>query len=73
MYKLVEQLAEQLAKKYFLDKDALLNKSSNIMYINLGNGLVEVDKKTHLSKCISTEKEKITAFTAIQSLLYCIH
>lgn len=73
MYKLVEQLAEKVANKYSLDKDALLNNNSKIMYINLGNGIIEFDRNNHLSKCITQEKEKVAVFDAIQTLLKYIH
>lgn len=73
MKALIEQIAEKLAKKYSLDKDALLGQSKDLMYIDLGSCLVELDKHTHLSKCISTESKMISAVNAVQSLLQCCY
>jgi len=70
MYELIEELAEKIAIKYsFLDKDALLGKNPNIMYLDIKSGLLEIDRKTHISKCISKEEKVINLFNAIQTLI----
>lgn len=71
MKELISQVAEELAKKYSLDKRALLNQNPDIMYINTGNELIELEKLTHLSKVITKDVRKIRIFDAIQTLLGC--
>ena len=73
MCELIEKLAEKIANKYSLDKEALLNNNPKIMYMGLGGGIVEFDRNTHLSKCITQEKEKVEVFIAIQNLVKYIH
>lgn len=70
MYELIEELAEKIASKHFLNKEALLNKNQDIMYLEVsGDSLLEVDRHTHLSKCISKDPQIINLFNAIQTLL----
>lgn len=70
MYELIEQLAEKIASKHSLDKDALLNRNHDIMYLEINEeSLLEVNRHTHLSKCISKDFQVINLFDAIQTLL----
>lgn len=61
-------VAEKIAKIYNLDVDALLDKNFKIYYVNIGNNLLEIDRETYLSKCISSDLKAIQAFNAIQTL-----
>lgn len=49
---LLEQLATQIANEFKLDKDAILNRNENIFYFINKDMIIEVDRKTHLSKCL---------------------
>ena len=74
MYELIEQLAEKIASKYSLNKDALLDRNHDIMYLEIdGDSLLEIDRRTHLSKCISKDFQVINLFDAIQTLLNNLH
>ena len=67
----IELIAEEVSKKYSLDKDSLLNRSDKIFYFINNTELIEVERETHLSKCISTDKKTISIAAAIQTLLSC--
>lgn len=72
MKELIEQLAEKLAEKYNLDSKALLGKNEDIMYIDLGKDLVEMNRHTHLSKCLSSDSKIVSVFKSINTLLYLV-
>lgn len=52
MKELLEQLASQVANEFKLDKDAILDRNENIFYFVNKDMIIEVDRKTHLSKCL---------------------
>ena len=71
MERSIELIAKDVAKRYSLNEDALLGRSDKIFYFNTGKELIEVERKSYLSKCISTDLKTIAVFAAIQTLLSC--
>lgn len=55
----MEKIAEQIAKEFNLDKDAILDKNENIFYLINDDSIIEVDRKTHLSKCLYNGNKKV--------------
>ena len=52
MKEFLEKVATQIATEFHLDKDAILGINENIFYFINNNEIIEVERKTHLSKCI---------------------
>lgn len=65
------KLAEVVAKKFNLDKAAVIGQNPEFYYISIDKCLIEVESKTHLSRCVSRDAKAIAAFNAIQTLKYC--
>lgn len=67
MKEFLEQLAEKIANEFHLDKDAILNKSEKIFYFINNDQIIEVEKETHLSKCIYNGDPKLS--TLLESII----
>ena len=59
MKQLLEQLAAKVAEEFNLDKDAILDKNENIFYFINNDSIIEVERKTHLFKCLYSGNQKV--------------
>lgn len=68
MKNLLQSIAYIVANKYNLNVDALLDTNQRFYYVITSFGLLEVDRNTHISKCISSDSKIIAAVEAIKTL-----
>jgi hypothetical protein len=65
---LLQQLAEKIAKENNLDASALLGKNDKIFYLLINESIVEVERSTHISKCITVSYDIYKLIEALQTL-----
>ena len=65
----MDSIAEQIAKEFNLDKDAILDKNENIFYFINNDSIIEVDRKTHLSRCLHNGNRKVTKLVEAVQIL----
>lgn len=65
---LLQQLAEKIAKENNLDASALLGKNDKIFYLLINESIVELERSTHISKCITIPYDIYKLIEALQTL-----
>jgi len=64
----LKEIAEKIAKENNLNVDALLDENEKIFYFLNNDSVIEVERKTHLSRCIKVSNNTYKLIEALQIL-----